>query len=78
MDEQLVHALDELPKEYQTVMMLWAVEDFSYREIAAALEVPIGTVMSRLHRAKQRLAVQLHDYALREGVIREYPGPAGG
>jgi RNA polymerase sigma-70 factor (ECF subfamily) len=78
MDEQLVHALDDLPGEYQTVMLLWAVEDFSYKEIAEALDIPIGTVMSRLHRAKGRLAEQLHDYAVKEGVIREFPRPAEG
>lgn len=71
MDEQLVAALDRLPKEYQTVMLLWAVEEFSYKEIASALDVPIGTVMSRLHRARQRLAEDLRGYAANEGIIRE-------
>ena len=40
-------------------------------EIAEAVEIPIGTVMSRLHRARQRLSEQLRDYAIREGIIRE-------
>src|SRR5208283_2734224 len=53
MDERLATALQSLPAQYQEVMLLWAVEDFSYKEIAAALKVPIGTVMSRLHRARQ-------------------------
>jgi RNA polymerase sigma-70 factor (ECF subfamily) len=70
--------MDDLPKEYQTVLMLWAVEEFSYKEIATALDVPIGTVMSRLHRARQQLAEQLRDYAVQQGIIREYPKPAGG
>jgi len=43
----------------------------SYKEIADALDVPLGTVMSRLHRARQRLSEQLKDYATREGIIRE-------
>jgi len=47
------------------------MEDLSYKEIAAAIEVPLGTVMSRLHRARQRLAVQLKDYATQERIIRE-------
>lgn len=61
MDERLVAALQDLAEEYQTVLLLWAVEGFSYKEIAAALEVPIGTVMSRLHRARARLSEQLTD-----------------
>lgn len=71
MDQHLVRAIEELPQEYQTVLMLWALEDFSYQEIADALEVPIGTVMSRLHRARGRLSARLADYARREGIIRE-------
>jgi RNA polymerase sigma-70 factor (ECF subfamily) len=63
MDEQLVHALDELPPESRATLLLWAVEGLSYKEIALALDVPIGTVMSRLHRARQRLAEQLRPYA---------------
>jgi RNA polymerase sigma-70 factor (ECF subfamily) len=53
------------------VLLLWAVEDLSYKEIAQVLDVPIGTVMSRLHRARQKLAAQLRAFALEEGVIRE-------
>ena len=71
MDERLVRALDQLPSEYKTALLLWAVEEFSYKEIADALEIPIGTVMSRLHRARQRLMEMLRDYAIEEGVVRE-------
>ncbi len=71
MDERLVHALNHLPEEYKEVLLLWAVEEFSYKEIAHSLEVPIGTVMSRLHRARQRLSEQLKDFAKEEGIIRE-------
>ncbi len=71
MDQNLVRALDGLPPEYQSVMMLWAVDDLSYKEIADSLEVPIGTVMSRLHRARQRLSRDLHDFASSEGIIRK-------
>jgi RNA polymerase sigma-70 factor (ECF subfamily) len=53
------------------VLLLWAVEDFSYKEIAAAVDVPIGTVMSRLHRAREKLSVQLRDFAKSEGIVRE-------
>jgi len=71
MDERLVNALNHLPEEYKEVLLLWAVEGFSYKEIATALDVPMGTVMSRLHRARQRLSEQLKDFGREEGVVRE-------
>jgi RNA polymerase sigma-70 factor (ECF subfamily) len=71
MDEHLVHALDDLPEDYRTVMLLWAVEELSYKEIADTLEIPVGTVMSRLFRARQRLAAQLKDYATQQRLIRD-------
>ena len=71
MDQQLVHAVSDLPPEYQSVLMLWAVDELSYKEIATALNVPMGTVMSRLHRARQRLSEQLGDLARQQGIIRE-------
>jgi RNA polymerase sigma-70 factor (ECF subfamily) len=43
----------------------------SYKDIATSLDIPIGTVMSRLHRARQRLATQLRDFATEQGIIRE-------
>ncbi len=70
MDEQLVRALDALPTEGRAVLLLWAVEGLSYKEIAATLDVPIGTVMSRLHRTRQRLAAQLRPYAEEAGLVR--------
>jgi RNA polymerase sigma-70 factor, ECF subfamily len=71
MDEQLVRAIESLSSEYQVVLMLWAVEEMSYKEIAHACDIPIGTVMSRLHRARQKLSEQLRSFAVREGIIRE-------
>jgi RNA polymerase sigma-70 factor (ECF subfamily) len=71
MDQQLVRAIEGLAPEYQIVLMLWAVEELSYKEIAVAVGIPIGTVMSRLHRARQKLSEQLRTYAKREGIIRE-------
>ena len=71
MDERLVHAVSGLSAEYQSVLLLWAVDELSYKEISIALEVPMGTVMSRLHRARQRLSEQLGDLARQEGIIRE-------
>lgn len=71
MDERLVQAVRALPSEYQSVLLMWAVEDMSYKEISYALDIPIGTVMSRLHRARQRLSEQLRSYATSDGIIRE-------
>jgi RNA polymerase sigma-70 factor (ECF subfamily) len=71
LDQELVRALDALPEEYRMVLMLWAIEEFTYQEIADALEVPIGTVMSRLHRARGKLVEQLGDFARKEGILRE-------
>lgn len=71
MDERLVKALNQLPEEYQVVMLLWAVEELSYQEIADAMEIPIGTVMSRLYRARQRLSQDLQGFARDERIVRE-------
>ena len=69
MDQELVRAIDALSEEYQSVLMLWAVEDFSYKEIAEALDIPIGTVMSRLHRVRQKLSEELQDYAAEARIV---------
>jgi RNA polymerase sigma-70 factor (ECF subfamily) len=71
MDERLVHAVEELPDEYKTVLLLWSIDELSYKEIAEACEIPIGTVMSRLHRGRQRLAERLKDYRTEDRPNRE-------
>ncbi len=58
-DERIVKAIDELREDYRGVLLMWGVEGLKYREIAERLEVPIGTVMSRLHRARKTLAEAL-------------------
>jgi RNA polymerase sigma-70 factor (ECF subfamily) len=57
--EQLQHALDELPEAFRTPIILFYFEEYSYREISDLLGVPIGTVMSRLARAKAYLRSRL-------------------
>jgi RNA polymerase sigma-70 factor (ECF subfamily) len=52
---QILTALDDLPGDQREVVELWAWEELSYSEIAAVLEIPVGTVRSRLHRARERL-----------------------
>ncbi|HEU5424074.1 MAG TPA: sigma-70 family RNA polymerase sigma factor [Nitrolancea sp.] len=54
-DESVVRALEALPEEFRQVVLLADVEGFAYREIAEIMDIPIGTVMSRLHRARRRL-----------------------
>ena len=59
LDDRVVRALDTLAPEYRVVLLLWAVEELTYAQIAEALEIPIGTVMSRLYRARRQIADRL-------------------
>jgi RNA polymerase sigma-70 factor, ECF subfamily len=59
----LVTALDDLPVHYREILVLCEVEEMSYREISETLSIPIGTVMSRLSRARQSLRVRLEGVA---------------
>jgi RNA polymerase sigma-70 factor (ECF subfamily) len=67
--EQLHGALEELPVEFRVVLMMFYFEDCSYRQIAEELDLPIGTVMSRLSRAKGHLRSKL--FAPASAVDRE-------
>jgi RNA polymerase sigma-70 factor (ECF subfamily) len=60
-DPRLARALRELPEEQRLVMYLAGVEGYAYREIAAIMGTPTGTVMSRLHRARRRLRARLQE-----------------
>ena len=62
-DERLKGAIENLPPEYRVVLLLWGVEGMKYREIAEIEGIPIGTVMSRLFRARNILAKELNDFA---------------
>lgn len=62
-DPRVKQAMKQLNEDSRVTVYLADVEGFSYREIAATMDVPIGTVMSRLHRARHRLRELLHDYA---------------
>ena len=64
-DEEILQALELLPQAFREVVILTDVEEFSYKEVAAFLQVPIGTVMSRLHRGRKLLRLQLTEYARR-------------
>jgi RNA polymerase sigma-70 factor (ECF subfamily) len=66
---EVVKAVDELPPAYREVVMLVDVEGFAYKEAADILGVPIGTVMSRLHRARRQLQRNLYEYAVESGIV---------
>jgi RNA polymerase sigma-70 factor (ECF subfamily) len=61
-DEDMLQALRHIPEHYQQIILLCDVEQMTYKEIAAALGVPIGTVMSRLHRGRELLRTELIRY----------------
>src|SRR5215813_787441 len=58
-DEEVLAALDRIPVQFRDVLLLADVQEFSYKEVAATLEIPIGTVMSRLNRGRKLLRTEL-------------------
>jgi RNA polymerase sigma-70 factor (ECF subfamily) len=69
MDADVKTALESLPETFRAVVMLADIEGFSYKEIAEILDIPIGTVMSRLHRGRKQLQVALWEYARRARYV---------
>ncbi len=69
-DDRLKTSIDNLRPEYRTILLLWGVEGMKYREIAEMQDIPIGTVMSRLHRARSILAAELAELAEETGLVR--------
>jgi RNA polymerase sigma-70 factor (ECF subfamily) len=70
-DEEILAALRKLPQAFRDVVVLTDVEEFSYKEVAALLQVPIGTVMSRLSRGRKLLRQQLTEYARSFGIAAD-------
>jgi RNA polymerase sigma-70 factor (ECF subfamily) len=62
-------AVDALPEQFRMAVLLADVEGFSYKEIASILDIPIGTVMSRLHRGRKNLQKALYEFATTQGLI---------
>jgi len=78
-DDEVKQALEALPDNFRLPVILADVDGFAYKEIAEMLEIPIGTVMSRLHRGRKAMQKMLHDYALKRGLVTaEKAGTAGG
>ena len=66
----MVRAIDQLPEEFRECLVLSDIADLSYAEIADVMKVPVGTVKSRLFRARQALQRVLYDYAVEAGYIK--------
>ncbi len=73
-DEQVLRAIDALPEAFRETLVLSDVEGLNYQEIARILEVPVGTVKSRLFRARRLLQARLYDYAVEMGYIQRKAG----
>jgi RNA polymerase sigma-70 factor, ECF subfamily len=71
LDEDVYRALNNLPPNFRMAVILADIEGLSYKEIAEALQIPIGTVMSRISRARRQLQKSLWQYAKERGYVRE-------
>jgi RNA polymerase sigma-70 factor (ECF subfamily) len=69
-DDEVLRAIDALPEVFRETVVLSDVEGMSYQEIARILDVPVGTVKSRLFRARHMLQGKLYDYAVNMGYIK--------
>jgi RNA polymerase sigma-70 factor (ECF subfamily) len=72
-DDEVKAALESLPESFRLPVLLADVEEFSYKEIAEMLSIPIGTVMSRLHRGRKAMHKALADYATERGLLARTP-----
>ena len=72
-DEEVKQALEDLPDNFRLPVLLADVEGFAYKEIAEMLDIPIGTVMSRLHRGRKAMQRALYEYAVARGLTEAIP-----
>jgi RNA polymerase sigma-70 factor, ECF subfamily len=70
-EAEVKEAIEALPEQFRMAVLLGDVEGFSYKEIAEILDIPIGTVMSRLHRGRKALQKRLYDYGRQRGLVPE-------
>jgi len=73
-DTEVKQAIEALPESFRIPVILADVEGFSYKEIAEITDVPIGTVMSRLHRGRKALQKALAEYGMQRGLVVAEPG----
>ena len=69
-DDEVIAAIEELPDDFRIPIVLSDIEGLAYQEIADLLEIPVGTVKSRLFRARKRLQERLYEYAVEMGFLR--------
>lgn len=72
-DDEVKTALESLPEQFRIAVILCDIEEFSYKEIADILDIPIGTVMSRIHRGRKLLQKRLWEYAAERGLVPADP-----
>jgi RNA polymerase sigma-70 factor (ECF subfamily) len=72
-EAEVKDAVESLPENFRLAVLLADVEGFSYKEIAEILDIPIGTVMSRLHRGRKALQKRLYDFAAERGLAPDTP-----
>lgn len=72
-DAEVKDAVEALPENFRMPVLLADIEGFSYKEIAEIMDVPIGTVMSRLHRGRKALQRSLHQFAVERGLADRDP-----
>ena len=70
-DDEVRGAIEELPEAFRLPLVLSDVEGFAYKEIAEMLDIPIGTVMSRLHRGRKLMQKRLYEFARERGLVNE-------
>jgi RNA polymerase sigma-70 factor (ECF subfamily) len=70
-EEEVLRALRSLPPQFEEVVLLSDIEDMTYKEIAETLGLPVGTVMSRLHRGRKKMRAELASYANSRGIGRK-------
>jgi RNA polymerase sigma-70 factor (ECF subfamily) len=75
-DDEVKQALEDLPENFRLPVLLADVEGFSYKEIAEILDIPIGTVMSRLHRGRKAMQKSLFEFARARGLAGQAAGRA--
>jgi len=75
-DHEVKQAIEALPENFRMAVLLADVEGFHYKEIADILEIPIGTVMSRLHRGRKALQKQLYEFAVERNLTAPLPDDA--
>lgn len=68
--DDVQRALDQLPDDFRTAVILCDMQGLSYKEIAEIMECPVGTVMSRLFRGRKLLATALREFAISEGYVK--------